>query len=449
MARRTRRSIAPLLTAAAVLAAGAVPASAGAAELGDARVASHIGQQLVADVELTMVEDPSAPVQVRLASPEVYRGAGIAVPPALSSLTLSVMRRDGRQFLHATTLRPVDSDHLHLYVELVDKGQRAVRLVTLWLTPDPNPAPPPAPASAPAPAPAPVVLPPTAARPAAPAAAPAPIVAPVIVPKPAAKPEAKAEAPAAAAAAAATLPRPVPAFKLPAASHAQPKPAACSAQADEAKACAALGAKNEALRAQLGKLEEKVKDLQAKLGVSASAAAPVAAATTAKAAAAPAHEAPGPKEAPHAAPQAEAAAHEDKPAAPEAKQNAEHDAEDEAKSDAKPDAASPPLPKEEIKPAVPKPISAIKPLVPRKPKPKEAPADEGGMPWGWIGGAAAVLALAGGGTVALLRRRKRMPDADLPTAPGALDKLKERFASRTKPAPQAAEPEREAEPSLE
>nr|WP_314546801.1 hypothetical protein [uncultured Massilia sp.] len=429
MARRTRRSITILLTTA--VAAGAFLASARAAELGDARVASHIGQQLVADVELTMIEDPAAPVQVRLASPEVYRGAGIAVPPALSSLTLTVMRRDGRQFLHATTLRPVDSDHLHLYVELVDKGQRAVRLVTLWLTPDPNPAPPPVPL----PAPAPVLLPPTAARPAAPAPAPAP--APVAAPKRELKPDVKPAAPAAAAAP--KLPRPMPAFKLPAAGHADARPAACSAQADESKACAALGTKNDELRAQLGKLEEKVKSLQAKLGMPG---------------AAPAHDAPEKKDEAHPVAQAETPAYGDKPAPEQAKQESdqkpeqkpEHDAHQEAQ-----EAHAPPP--EESKPAVPKPISAIKPLVPRKPKAKDAPADEGGMPWGWIGGAAAVLALAGGGTVALLRRRKRGQDPDLPTAPGALDRLKERFASRTK-APQPAgqqepKPEKEAEPSLE
>ncbi|MFS2020491.1 FimV family protein, partial [Massilia sp. CT11-108] len=133
MARRTRLILSSLALAAL--------ASAHAAELGDPRVSSHIGQPLVADVELTMLDDAATPVQVRVASPEVYNGAGIAVPPVLSSLNLSVMRRDGRQFLHVTSLRAVDADHVHLYLELVDKGQRAVRLATLWLTPDPNPAP--------------------------------------------------------------------------------------------------------------------------------------------------------------------------------------------------------------------------------------------------------------------------------------------------------------------
>jgi Tfp pilus assembly protein FimV len=151
MVRRTRLFLSSLVFAALV--------PVHAAELGDPRVSSHIGQPLVADVELTLLDDPATPVQVRVASPEVYNGAGIAVPPVLASLNLSVMRRDGRQFLHVTSLRPVEADHVHLYLELVDKGQRAVRLATLWLTPDPAPAPAPVPVPARVAAPAPLSAP--------------------------------------------------------------------------------------------------------------------------------------------------------------------------------------------------------------------------------------------------------------------------------------------------
>ena len=51
--------------------------AAQAAELGEPRVSSFIGQPLVADIELTMLEDAASPVQVRLAHPNVYRGANI------------------------------------------------------------------------------------------------------------------------------------------------------------------------------------------------------------------------------------------------------------------------------------------------------------------------------------------------------------------------------------
>jgi hypothetical protein len=328
----------------------AVPGPAGAAELGDARVSSHIGQQLVADIELVMVEDPAAPVAVRVASPEVYSGAGIALPPLLSSLNLSVMRRDGRQFLHVTSLRPVDADHLHLYLELLDKGQRVVRLATLWLTPDPHPAPPPAPAPVPVSPPVPV---------------PEPLLAPAPAPLPA---ERKKPVPLV------PLRKPAPPAVIHAAIHADSQPAACVRQPDEAQACAALGVKNAALREQLGKLEDKVKGLQQMMGT------------------APAHE-------------------EHKPEAPAAE-------------------ATPPEPKPIAKPIGPKPISAIKPLVPHKPK--AAPPKEGGAPWGWIVAGIALLAAIGGATVFALKRRARSRNVDIPAEPGMLDKLRQRLPARSK-----------------
>jgi hypothetical protein len=244
----------------------AIAASTGhAAELGEAQVQSHIGQALVADVELSLVEDGANPVRVRLANPDVYRGANIAMPAVLSSLNMTVMRRDGRQFLHLTSLKPVESRHLHLYLELLDGVQRNVRLVTLWLTPDPNPAPPDAQAVPAPPVPAPARTPVPAARPAAalqtgeeyvdaaPArhkrAAPKPVPAARVVARtPAPVPEARTEAPS------------------------------CTPQAsaEHLNACVALGEKNAALRHDLVKLEEKVKTLQG-AAAGASVAAPASA----------------------------------------------------------------------------------------------------------------------------------------------------------------------------
>lgn len=297
MARRTRLILSSLALVAFV------PALA--AELGDPRVTSHIGQPLVADVELTMLDDAATPVQVRVASPEVYQGAGIAVPPVLSSLNLSVMRRDGRQFLHVTSLRPVDADHVHLYLELADKGQRAVRLATLWLTPDPNPAPPPAPVRVAA---------------SSPASAPAPTQDAVLL----AQVE-RARTARAAPVARPAAPRPV-VRRPPPARVAKPEtpPSACAPRAEEVQACAALGAKNDELRTRLGQVEDRMKTLQVTL------AAPAVA-----------HEAARP---------------ETKPEPPK----------DVAKPDVPPKTEEPkPAPP---KPAGPRPISSIKPLVPHKPK---------------------------------------------------------------------------------
>jgi hypothetical protein len=262
MAHRSLTILSALIVAAATTAGHA-------AELGEAQVLSHIGQALVADVELTLIEDPAAKVAVRLANPDVYRGANIAMPPVLSSLNMTVMRRDGRQFLHLTSLKPVERRILHVYLELVDGGQRSVRLVTLWLTPDPNPVP--------APLPLPVREPVAAlhtgeeyvdvARPVAPAPRKVLVKA---VPKPA------------------PVRKPVPAPVAAAPTEAP----ACTPQApsEHLNACVALGEKNAALNQQLGKLEEKVKVLQG----AAPAVVPAAVPTPAPA--------PAAKEAPKAAP---------------------------------------------------------------------------------------------------------------------------------------------------
>jgi hypothetical protein len=258
MALRLPRSLSCTILACIGLQAGAL-----AAELGDARVASHIGQQLVADIELTALRDDTAPVQARLASADIYRGAGIAMPPVLSGLNLSVMRRGDRQFLHVTSLGPVQSDYLHLYLELADGNERAVRLATLWLTPDPNPAPLAAAravqaAAAPEPKPlAAVVADPGAASVPKAGSKPGPGPATHVGAIPASRPTAGvARVPAPAAKVAPpSAPAPLP---LGAA-----KPAIC-VRADPAalKTCVALDYKNAQLTAQIGHLEDKVKVLQ-------------------------------------------------------------------------------------------------------------------------------------------------------------------------------------------
>jgi Tfp pilus assembly protein FimV len=395
MHRRPTRYLSSLLFASAV---GAACGTLHAAELGDVRVASHTGQPLAADIDLTMVEEAGQPVLVRVADPEVYRGAGIAMPPVLATLHLAMMRRDGRQVIHVTSLRPVDADHLHLYLELGDHGQRNVRLATLWLTPDPNPAPLPAPAplptakgpvvpatfdDEPAAPPAPAAqhsaqadaapMPPvTAAAPASPQSAAAHATPPAARPTAALAPNA---APPSAA-----PPRPAtgagqgrvaitPPSAIPAAlarQHAGPAPA-CAQPTGEAQACVVLGEKNAQLRAQLGRLEQTVSGLQASLGVTP-AAQPPHALTTAT-----------PHDTPHDTPHETAAA---------------------------------PAPEPAREAARPKSIHSIKPLVPRK---APAPASEGALPWGLIGGAAGVLAAvaAAAAGVTVMRRRRRS------TAPAA------------------------------
>ena len=258
----------------------------GAAELGEPRISSYIGQPLALELELTALASPATPVQARLARPDVYRGANIGMPAVLSTLAMRVTQRDGRQFLRVTSSAPVESSRLHLYLELADGSERDVRLVTIFITPNPNPPAPVVPLPVPAqtqtqtPAPVPVV----ADLPAAPVAASRPVVAavkpvPVKAPKPVKPPKPpkpltvvkEAPTPEPAAAAPASLPSPTP-LPVPASAPAAAPAATCApSSADSAPVCAALDVKNALLREQIGTLEDKVRVLQVALGASPSA----------------------------------------------------------------------------------------------------------------------------------------------------------------------------------
>ena len=211
------------------------------AELGELSVHSFIGQPLVADIELTaLAPDEVTGLQVRLASPDVYRGANISMNPALASLHLSLMRHDDqRQFLHLSSLRAVEANHLLLFLTLSAGGRSAVRSATLWLSPDPRPA-----------------APPAALRAAPPAAPPAALV--EINGGQAVRP-------------AAALPTGPPALAsrrhaMPERFRMQPTPGparACAPQASEqAQACAGLDIMNAVLSSKIVELEGKVKVLQ-------------------------------------------------------------------------------------------------------------------------------------------------------------------------------------------
>lgn len=239
-----RRRLAVFLRTAGLLALSGSLTSAFAVELGEVIVRSHLGQPLVADIELTGLATPGAAVDARLAHPNVFQGANLSMNPVLSSTRMSVMRRDGRQFLHITSIAPVQTQYVHLFLDLGEGGRRNVRAASLPLTPDPRPAPPPPP-------PAPVPVPVPDGKP--------------LVAAPVPAPRASAPRPAAAPKVVAPIARP--------AAAACPKPRYTD---DEIRACATRDYKNAMLSAQIVELEEKVKALQVALD-GLSGAAPVAA----------------------------------------------------------------------------------------------------------------------------------------------------------------------------
>lgn len=345
-----------------------------AAELGEPRISSYIGQPLALELELTALASPATPVQARLAHPDVYRGANIGMPAVLSTLAMRVSQRDGRQFLRVTSLAPVESGRLHLYLDLADGGTRDVRLVTLFMAPNPNPPAPAVPLPVPAPEPVPLPMPAKAPAPvvadlsAAPVAGSKPMAVKPKLPKPPKPPRpvmptapvvaekvAPAPEPAAATQAPTPLSKPLP---VPVALPAPASAATCApaSSVDSATVCAALDVKNAQLREQIGTLEDKVRVLQVALGASPSAVV--------------------------------------------------HDK------------------------VAPRPA-------PRPSRKRPAPEPDASTPWGWIAGAVvAVLGLVGG-ALFLLRRRKRAAPMIQPMPRALLiARLRQRFARKTKtPAP--------------
>lgn len=246
-----------------------------AAELGEMAVLSHVGQPLLAEIELTaLTPEEAGGVAVRLASPDVYRGGGIGMDPALQTLMVSPLERGGRQYVRVTTRQAIQAGHVHLYLLLGNGSGAVVRLGTLWLTP----APPAAVAAG------------AQVRPVIPA--------PVTVPVPLLRAASGTPPPDAAALAARAraeglvrparvfvpplaVPTPVaPALRPPPLRRVRAPVAACAPQVDagQAQACVALDEKNAALNDKLGELEGKIGALQKALAQPVTAAAVPAAA---------------------------------------------------------------------------------------------------------------------------------------------------------------------------
>lgn len=304
-------------------------AAASAAELGEVAVRSFIGQPLSADIELVqLAPDEVSALQVRLAQPDVYRGASITMNPALASVHMSVVRRDGRQFLHLTTTRNIDAEYVHLFLELSAAGRHDVRAATVWLQPDPNPAP--LPSAAPvltaaqmaAQARAAKAAEVVAAAPVEPAPAPTPVrdrTRPAPMPsahesevgEPGALRTAPASAPSRRPAVRSVPPRPaaggevtqadggvplgvaqallpLPPLPLPKGVKRPAAPAACTPSGMSAKECAVLDTHSVELSSKLVELEGKVKVLQGALAAKGGAAGGAAAAPVLAAAAQPA-----------------------------------------------------------------------------------------------------------------------------------------------------------------
>lgn len=202
-------------------------ATAHAAGLGRLAVHSALGQPLDAQVEIpTDPSDDVGTLQVRLASPDEFKEAGIDYNAALASLHLHLGSGPDGMVLHLTSARPVNEPYLDLLLELSWSGGRVVREYTILLDP-------------PALREAPQIVAPTAVNPpamegSAPAAA-APAV-------PAASAAAAPATPATPAPAPTTMPTPAPASASTSAPTEAPPVVAAPAPVPAAPAVQAAGA---------------------------------------------------------------------------------------------------------------------------------------------------------------------------------------------------------------
>lgn len=212
--------------AAACTALSLLPAASWALGLGRLNVQSALGEALHAEIDVTsLTPEESSTLQVRVASPETYRAAGVDFNQVLAATTITLQKRaDGRSFLNIVSDRSVQEPFVDVILDLAWSSGRLVREYTLLFDP-PSATRAQAPVVAPVmDSPAPVKAPVAAPKAVVAASVPAPVAEPVKVPR------TKPAPVAAAASAVAPASKPAPAVKP------TPAPAVAEVPAEAASA---------------------------------------------------------------------------------------------------------------------------------------------------------------------------------------------------------------------
>ena len=152
--------------AAAFSALAALPVPTWALGLGKLNVQSALGEALRAEIDVTsLTPDEGGSLQVRVATPETYRAAGVDYSQVLAATSIVLQRRaDGRPYLRISSDRTVQEPFVDVILDLAWSSGRLVREYTLLFDP-------------PSSRPATQVISPAIDSP-APVAAPAPVVTP-------------------------------------------------------------------------------------------------------------------------------------------------------------------------------------------------------------------------------------------------------------------------------
>jgi len=115
----------------------AFPFLVNAAGLGKLTLGSSLGQPLRAEIELVSVKNDEIPSLVaRVASPEAFRQAGVALAPYHSSLVISVEKRaNGQPYIQISSPQSINEPFLNLLIELNWSSGRLLREYTVLLDP--------------------------------------------------------------------------------------------------------------------------------------------------------------------------------------------------------------------------------------------------------------------------------------------------------------------------
>ncbi|WP_320366785.1 FimV/HubP family polar landmark protein [Aquabacterium sp.] len=115
----------------------ALPISASALGLGKLSVKSALGEPLRAEIDISSINpEESSTLQVRVASPETYRAAGVDYNSVLSGANIVLQRRaDGRPYLRISSDRPVQEPFVDVILDLGWSAGRLVREYTLLFDP--------------------------------------------------------------------------------------------------------------------------------------------------------------------------------------------------------------------------------------------------------------------------------------------------------------------------
>ena len=124
------------LAVASCLALSGVYSTANAAGLGKIVVFSALGQPLRAEIEVAASRDELADMKAQLASPEVFKQAGLDYATTLLGINFSIDRRaNGKAVIKLNSDKPINDPFIDLLLELNWATGRLVREYTFLLDP--------------------------------------------------------------------------------------------------------------------------------------------------------------------------------------------------------------------------------------------------------------------------------------------------------------------------